>query len=147
MVVQQSALHRNQRIAAKTLYIILMIAVAVEVYGILYDNDYLKVFTLEYGIVFVAGFVLAFTFVWLTAKRNIRILISNSYLEISHDEDTIRIAWRDVKKIKQPSLLRSHWLFELKQGRTIRIPENYFSKKQRKQLKTYINRATAYIRS
>jgi hypothetical protein len=86
--------------------------------------------------------VLAFTFVWLTAKRNVKISITQTGLEISHDEDVVRFAWCEVKRAQQPAMLRRYWLFELKNTKKIKIPTQYFSRKQNKQFKRLITSAT-----
>ena len=141
MVVQQSVIHRNQRIVLKALFATVSVALGIETYGIIHE-EHLNILSVEYSIVFVAGFILTFTFVWLTAKRNIKITITQQGLEISHDEAIERFAWQEVKKINQPNILRSCWLFELNQEKTIKIPTKYFSKKQVKEIKIYINRLT-----
>lgn len=141
MVVKQSAIQRNQRIAAKTLYVTLGVACGSEIYGILHQQD-LRILTMEYSIVYATSFVLAYTFVWLTAKRNVQISATQTGLEISHDEDVVRFAWIDVKRIKQPAILRRYWLFELKNTKRIKIANYYFSRTQSKQFNRIVATAT-----
>lgn len=140
MVVQQSALQRNQRIAVKALYATLGIACGSEIYGLL-DQQYLRILTIEYNIVYATSFVLSFTFVWLTAKRNVQISIAHTGLEISHDEDAIQFSWNDVTRLKQPTILQRHWLFELKNTKRIKIHTHYFSRQQTQQFNHFVTQA------
>ncbi len=129
MVVQQSSTQRNQRIAVRAFYATLGVACGSELYGLLDQQD-LRILTVEYGLLYTTSFVLAFAFVWLTAKRNVLISITQTGLEISHDEDVVRFAWHDVKHARQPAMWRRYWLFELKNTRKIKISTHYFSRKQ-----------------
>ena len=140
MVVQQSAIQRNRRIATRSLFATLGVASSAEIYGILQQQE-LRLLTLEYSLLYATSFVLAFTFIWLTAKRNVQIVISRTGLEISHDEDVLRFSWDDVKRMKQPSLLRRYWLFELKNTKRIKVTTRYFSAKQIKQFRTFLSQA------
>jgi len=146
MVVQQSTTQRNQRIAAKSLYATLGFACSIEIYGLLHQQQ-LSILSIEYSIVYAASFVLAFTFVWLTAKRNVRIAIAHSGLEISHDEDAIRFAWHEVKRVKLPVMLRRYWLFELKNTKRIKIHTHYFSRQQLRQFNRFVTQAVHTIRA
>jgi hypothetical protein len=137
MFVQQSASQRNQRIAARALYATVGVACGNEIYGILHQQE-LRILTIEYGIVYAASFVLAFTFIWLTAKRNVQISITRAGLEISHDEDVVRFSWHDVKRAKQPAVLQRYWLFELKNTKRIKISTQYFSRTQIKQFNSLV---------
>lgn len=138
MVIQQSTAQRNQRIAANALYATIGLACGSELYGV-FHQQYLRILTLEYSIVYATSFVLAYTFAWLTAKRNVQISITQSGMEISHDEDGIRFAWHEVKRVKQPAVLRRHWLFELTNSKKVKVSTHYFTKKQVKQLKNFID--------
>jgi hypothetical protein len=140
MVVQQSATQRNRRVASKALYATLGLALCTEIYGLLHQQQ-LRFLTLEYSLLYATSFILAFTFIWLTAKRNMQIIVSQSGLEISHDEDVVRFAWREVKRMKQPSLLRRYWLFELKNTKRIKVTSQYFSRTQRKQFTQFLTQA------
>jgi hypothetical protein len=137
MVVQQSATQRNHRIAARALYATLGVACGGEIYGLLHQQ-YLRILTIEYSLLYATSFVLAFTFVWLTAKRNVQISITHAGLEISHDEDVIRFTWHDVKRAKRPAMWRRYWLFELNNTRKIKIATHYFSRKQVRQFNNLI---------
>ena len=140
MVVEQSTTKRNQRIAAKSLYATFGIACGIEIYGLVEQQD-LLILTIEYSIMYTASFVLAFTFVWLTAKRNVRIAIADRGLEISHDEDAVRFAWHEINRVKPPSLLRRYWLFELKNTKRIKIHTHYFSRQQCRQFNRMVTQA------
>ncbi|MCG6968358.1 MAG: YcxB family protein [Gammaproteobacteria bacterium] len=140
MVIQQSTTQRNRRIASNALFAMVGVACGVELYGISQQQQ-LRFLTLEYSLVYGTGFVLAFTFFWLTARRNVQIAISQTGLEISHDEDVIRFAWSDVKRVNQPSLLRRYWLFELKNTKRIKISTRYFSRIQIKQFNNFLSHA------
>lgn len=142
MVVQQSAAQRNQRIALRALYATLGVACGIEIYAMLHEQTP-RVLTLEYILVYATGFVLAFTFVWLTAKRNLRISISQMGVEMSHDEDMVRFAWHELKHAAKPNVLRRHWLFELNNAKRIKISTRYFSRKQIKQINRFISQVTA----
>ncbi|MGD8593870.1 MAG: hypothetical protein PVF82_13610 [Gammaproteobacteria bacterium] len=137
MVVQQSTTQRNQQVAARALYATLGIACGSEIYG-LFHQQYLRILTVEYGLLYATSFVLAFTYVWLTAKRNVQISVTQAGLEISHDEDVVRFAWQEVKQTKQPAAWRRHWLFELNNTRKIKISTHYFSRKQIQQFNKII---------
>lgn len=140
MVVQQSATQRNRRVASKALYATLAMALCTEIYGVSHQQQ-LRFLTLEYSLLYATCFVLAFTFIWLTAKRNMQIIVSQSGLEISHDEDVVRFAWREVKRMKKPSLLRRYWQFELTNTKRIKITSQYFSRTQRKQFTHFLAQA------
>jgi hypothetical protein len=141
MVVQQNTAQRNRRITARALYATLGVACGSEIYG-LFHQQYLRILTVEYGLLYATSFVLAFTYVWLTAKRNVQISVTQAGLEISHDEDVVHFAWHDVKQAKQPAIWRRHWLFELKNTRKIKISTHYFSRKQIQQFNKIIIRVT-----
>ncbi|KPJ91655.1 MAG: hypothetical protein AMJ53_11160 [Gammaproteobacteria bacterium SG8_11] len=143
MVVQQSPTQRNQRIAAKALYATIGVACGSEIYGLLHQQS-LRILTLEYGLLYATSFVLAFTFVWLTAKRNVQIAITKYGVEISHDEDFVRFGWYEVKRIKPPLMLRRSWLFELKNTKRIKIATNYFSRQQNREIKHLVANITKH---
>ena len=142
MVVQQSAAQRNQRIALRALYATLGVACGSEIYALLHEQTP-RVLTPEYILVYATSFVLAFTFVWLTAKRNLRISISQMGVEMSHDEDTVRFAWHELKRAVKPNVLRRHWLFELNNATRIKISTRYFTRKQIKQIDRFVSQVTA----
>lgn len=145
-IIQQSASHRNQCIAAKSLYVTVGIIVVLELRARFYEQNPPLV-TWEHSIIFATTFLLIFTYVWLTGKRNIQIKISTTDLEISHDEEISRFTWQEVKKWQQPVfIVRPYWLFELKNTQRIKISTRNFSKKQLKQIReafTVISNRTA----
>ena len=129
-LIQQSAFQRNQRIAAKSFYATLSMGAVVEFFGISSDH-YPPVLTWENSVIFATSFLLIFAYVWLTGKRNIQVRISDAGLEVSHDEEILRCTWNDVRRWQQPVfMVKSYWLFELKNARKIKISTRCFSKKQ-----------------
>jgi hypothetical protein len=129
MVIKQSTAKRNQVIVWKAALLVLVVGAGIEVSGYL-ENERYRVLSTEYSILITASFILAFAYIWLTDKRNLKIEINDRGFEYSHDEGGARFTWFEIKKIKHPSVFRRFWIFELKQGKTLKIPTTHFDRKQ-----------------
>ena len=106
----------------------------------------LALLTIENSVIFGTSFLLTFAFVWLTGKRNIQIIISDKGVEISHDEEIIRFAWRDVNNLEKPvAVIKPYWLFELKNAKKIKVSTRCFSKKQLRQIRDSLGNAANRI--
>jgi hypothetical protein len=146
-IVQQSTGRRNQRVAAKSLYITLYIVAGIELYCLSQDQ-YLPFSLWEKSVIIGTSFLLIFAYVWLTGKRNMQIKISETGVEFSHDEEISRFTWGEVRKWRQPAVVvRPYWLFELKNTQKIKISTRHFSKKQLRQISKSFAKTTGRVYS
>jgi len=106
----------------------------------IFHQDYLKIFTLEYAIVFMSGFFAAAFLLWLTAKNNLEINVDESGLTMKYDQEKDSFSWNEVDNIKRPSLLFPRWLFLLKKGNSIKVQVNIFSQSQSRSLNKKIQK-------
>jgi hypothetical protein len=142
MVVKQTAAQRNRKIAQKALFAPIAVAAGIELSGMAQGTSGIKpIHSIEYSVMVGACFILTYMYIWLTAKRNLQICIDEQGFELSHDEDSQRLRWYEVKAIKQPRLLRPWWVFEFKKGDKLKVVTTHFNSKQ---VKT-INRKLSQI--
>jgi len=106
----------------------------------IFHQDYIKIFTFEYAIVFISGFFAAAFLIWLTAKRDLEINIDKCGLTVKYNQENNTFSWNDVANIKRPSLLFPRWLFLLKKGNAIKVQINIFNKSQSRLLNMEIQK-------
>jgi hypothetical protein len=138
MVIRQN---KSQVIRYSLIYsltVTLAVALGTEISGIIHQN-YLKIFTPEYALVFFICFVVSAFLLWITSPRNYQIKLDEKGIQIINEEISRSLNWDEVKNIYHPTLLKHWWSLELNQGDRIKLPINRFTKLQQIELKKQIN--------
>jgi hypothetical protein len=127
MNIKQTNAKRLKYATVNSLIVTFSVAIGSAISGII-NNNYMKIFTLEYVIVFVICFITAAFFIWLMSKKNLEIDVNDNGMAINYDQGNQKFAWSDVEKIKRPSLLAPWWRFDLKGGKQIKVQTTVFDK-------------------
>jgi hypothetical protein len=122
----------------KGLLVTLGIAVGIEISGIIHQN-YLKIFSLEYALVFFGCFLLAAFATWITTSRKYQVKLDDMGMQIISEETSRSFRWDEVKTLHRPNFLRDWWTFTLKQGGKVKLMVAGVDKSQRIALAREIN--------
>jgi hypothetical protein len=138
MVIVQQKIQVIRLSLTKAFLITFGLVAGIEISGILHQN-YLKIFTWEYAVVFLLCFLASAFMVWVTTSRNYQIHIDDRGLQIVDETTTQSFQWDEVKKLQRPNLLRDWWAFHLKQGGKLKLLAGRLDKPQRLALTREIN--------
>jgi hypothetical protein len=122
----------------KALLITLGILAGIEISGIIHQN-YLKIFSLEYALVFLGCFLLAAFAAWITTSRKYQINLDDFGMQIINEEVSTTFRWDEVKALHRPNLMKDWWTFNLKQGGKVKLVVAGIDKPQRIALAREIN--------
>jgi len=139
MYIKQKRSQRYKHAMVQSFIVTLAVALGIEIAGII-QQDYWKVFTLEYTLVFSACFILASFYSWLNTRSNLECMVNKKGVAILRDQVNHAFSWRDVVKLKRPSLLTPRWIFKLKDGNKFKVQATLFSKSDLRAFKLEINK-------
>ena len=139
MYFKQKRSQRYKHAIVYSFIVTLAVALGIEISGILHQ-DYGKVFTLEYALVFSACFVLASFYSWSNTCSDLEFMINEKGVAIRRNQVNHTFSWGDVVKVKRPTLLTPWYIFKLKDGNQFKVQKALFSKADLNAFKQVINK-------
>jgi len=139
MYIKQKRSQRYKHAIVQSFIVTFAVALGIEISGILHQ-DYWKVFTLEYVLVFSACFIFAWLYNWLNTSSDMEFMVNKRGVAILHNQVNRSFSWQDVANLKRPSLLTPWWRFTLKNGNNIKIQTACFKKVDLRAFEIEINK-------